>query len=270
MTKSKIKYLLLTFILAGCGFSPGLYKDIIKAQKHTTNQEFEKAAEVYESILLKKTEKDIQIKINFQLGEIYSIYLNDFEKSLKNYQIIISESNEPAWQQDALEKMGKIYFERYKDYKKSEEIYSKLTKFLPKRKKHNEFLYRHAESTLHLKKYTKAIRLFKEIIELKDSRVSIDAYYSMGLAYFYMQKWDAAIESWFEFLKREKKQNKIVKTKFLIGNAYENGENLKKAYNIYYSIQGEYPNQNVIKSRLDSLYKRRIARKRWVKKRKNL
>ena len=249
-------------ILSGCGFSPGLYKNIIKAQKHTTNQEFAKAVEVYEDILLKKTEKDVQIKINFQLGEIYSIYLNDYGKALKNYQIIIDESNEPSWQRDALEKMGKIYFERFRDYKKSEKIYDKLTKFLPKRVKHNEYMYRKALSTLHLKKYNKAIESFKKIILLNDPRVSIDSYYSLGLTHFYLQDWDAAINNWFEYLKREKKQNKIIETKFLIGNAYENNEQLKKAYNIYYSILGEYPNQSVIKNRLDSLYKRRIARKR--------
>ena len=47
-----------------------------------------------------------------------------------------------------------------------------------------------------------------------------------------------------------------------MGNAYETMEELKKAYNIYYSILGEYPNNDVIKNRLNSLYKRRIARKR--------
>ena len=262
VAKIKPFYLFLIFIIAGCGFSPGLYKDIIKAQELTNKQEFKKAAQVYEGILLKKTKKDVQIKINFQLGEIYSIYLNDHENALKHYKIIIADSNEPSWQQDALEKIGNIQFNNYKNYLESEKIYNKLTKFSPKLEKHNEFMFRRAESTLYLKKYIQAIKQFKALIKLQDPKVSIDAYYSTGLAYFYLRDWDKAVEYWFEYLKREKKSNKIVKTKFLIANAYENGEQLKKAYNIYYSILGEYPNPKVIKNRLDSLYKRRIARKR--------
>ena len=71
-----------------------------------------------------------------------------------------------------------------------------------------------------------------------------------------------AIDNWFEYLKREKQKNKIVQVKFLIANAYESDEQLKNAYNIYYSLLGDYPNQEVLKSRLKSIYERRVARKR--------
>ena len=67
---------------------------------------------------------------------------------------------------------------------------------------------------------------------------------------------------WDKYISLEKRRDNIVQTKFLMGNAYETMEELKKAYNIYYSILGEYPNNDVIKNRLNSLYKRRIARKR--------
>ena len=61
---------------------------------------------------------------------------------------------------------------------------------------------------------------------------------------------------------REKRRDNIVQTKFLMANAYETMEKLKAAYNIYYSILGEYPNTEVIKNRLKSIYERRVARKR--------
>ena len=48
-----------------------------------------------------------------------------------------------------------------------------------------------------------------------------------------------------------------------MANSYESLENLKSAYNIYYSILGEYPNTEVIQNRLKGIYNRRIARKRW-------
>jgi len=47
-----------------------------------------------------------------------------------------------------------------------------------------------------------------------------------------------------------------------MANAYEMLEKLKEAYNLYYSILGEYPNTKVIQNRLNSIYARKIARKR--------
>ncbi|MFT6633661.1 MAG: tetratricopeptide (TPR) repeat protein [Bacteriovoracaceae bacterium] len=248
--------------MTGCGFSSGLYKDIIKAQDLITERKFKKAVNVYESILLKKPSKNIQIKIKFQLGEIYSIYLNDYSNSLRNYNSIVFDSNEPVWQVKSLEKMGNIYYENLNDFKKAKMSYYKLINFIPVLEGQSFYKFRYALSVFQLKNYTEAIGAFNEIIAGEKTVSSVQSYYYLGLAYFYKQDWINANKNWFEYLKRETRKDRIVKTKFLIANAYESSEKLKEAYNIYYSILGEYPNPKVIKNRLNSLYKRRIARKR--------
>ncbi len=261
----KNKTLLLCFsliFLSGCGFSSGLYKDILKAQDLIHQQNFEKAVQVYEGILLKKPSKNIQIKINDQLGDVYSIYLNDYTNSLRHYNSIIEDSNEPLWQVQTLEKIGKIYFESLKDYNKSKDVYLKLVNFIPVLKKQIYYKFRYAHSLFQLSQYTVAIEVFNQILKSDDNVSALKSYYYLGLAYFYKKQWVKANEFWFEYLKRETRKDLIVKTKFLIANSYESSEKLKKAYNIYYSILGEYPNPEVIKNRLNSLYERRIARKR--------
>ena len=65
-----------------------------------------------------------------------------------------------------------------------------------------------------------------------------------------------------EYLKYEKNKDRIIEAKFMIANSYETKESLKEAYDIYYSILPEYPNPEVIKGRLKSLFTRRQARKR--------
>jgi hypothetical protein len=65
-----------------------------------------------------------------------------------------------------------------------------------------------------------------------------------------------------EYIKRETRKDNVVQAKFVLANALENLEELKKAYNMYYSILSDYPNIDVIKNRLKSIYKRRVARKR--------
>lgn len=259
--KNKLN-LLIFLLMTGCGFSSGLYQDIINAQNLITEQKFEKAAEVYEAILLKKPSKTIKIKIKFQLGDIYSIYLSDYKKSLKHFESIAYDSNEPSWQVQSLEKIGNIYFESLKDYTKSQEAYLKLVNFSPVLTNQNFYRLRYAQSIYHQNKFQKVIPIFKKLTDLNDEDVVAESFNHLGLSYFYLGKHDEAIKNWLEYLKRIKRTDKIVKTKFLIANAYESSEKLKEAYNIYYSILGEYPNTEVIKNRLNSLYERRVNRKR--------
>jgi tetratricopeptide (TPR) repeat protein len=259
--KSK-KLFLIFFIFTGCGFSSGIYKDILVAQEYLTERKFQKAVKVYESILAKKPSLNIQIKINDQLGDIYSIYLNNYEKSLRHYKEIESESNEPLWQVRSLEKIGNIYFEKTKNFQAASVAYLKLAKFIPSLEKQAFYKFRYALSLLYNHQTSLAIIELKKIIKEKQVKYIKEANYYIGLAHFYKQQWVQAREYWFEYLKIETRKDKIVNTKFLIANAYESSEHLKEAYNIYYSILGEYPNPEIIQSRLNSLYERRIARKR--------
>lgn len=260
--KSRTLLLLNLYFLAGCGFSSGLYKEILEAQNYIDQRKFVKAAEVYESILLRKPSPNIKIKVNDHLGDIYSIYLNDYESSIRHYSEIIKIANKPIWQVGTLEKIGKIYFENLKDYEESRKAYLKLFNFIPALKKSTLYQLRYAQSLFYLKKYTRSIKEFKIIISTDLTSSSLEAYYFLGLAYFYKKEWSDANKYWFEYIKRETRKDKITKTKFLIANAFESSEKLKEAYNIYYSILGDYPNPKVIKNRLNSLYKRRVARKR--------
>jgi hypothetical protein len=77
-----------------------------------------------------------------------------------------------------------------------------------------------------------------------------------------MQQWKMAISVMNKFLKITKSYGRKYEGKFLIANSYENLEQLKKAYDIYYSILSEYPNTEVIKNKLNSIYVRKISRKR--------
>lgn len=248
--------------LSSCGLSTGLYNDILKAQDYIKEQKFDKATKIYENILLKKPSKTVRIKINFQLGEIYSIYLNDFQKSIKYFSEIVKESNEPKQQVQALEKLGNIYFNNLKEYENAEKSYDQLRKFYPPLEKYSFYNFQHALSIFKQKKYQSSIEAFNKMIEQEQDEFSKKSYYYIGLAHFYKKEYEPALNSWFEYLKREKRTDLIVQTKFLIANAYESSEKLKEAYNIYYSLLGEYPNVDVIKSRLNALYERRVARKR--------
>lgn len=263
MLKKRLTNLFLFVFLTSCGFSAGLYTDILEAQDHISKRDYKKAAQTYESILKKKPPKTVRVKINFQLGDVYSIYLNDYENSIRNFQTIVEDSNEPSWQIRALEKLGNIYFNDLKKYNESEKIYKRLESFYPKLENSNFYSFRKGLSKFHNRQYIDAIKVFDKITKLNDKVYSTKSFYYLGLSFFYLKEYETAIKYLDEYIGLEKREDLKVDAKFLIANAYESSENLKRAYDIYYSILGSYPNTEVIKERLNSLYERRIARKRW-------
>lgn len=253
---------LILFFLVSCDFTSGLHKDVLKAQDLINEQRFVEAVGLYEYVLTKKPTPKIKLKIHFQLGQLYSLYLNDKKKALVHLNKILKETNDLLWQVKVIEKIAQINFDNLRNYAEAEKKYKQLSEFVPKLKKQDLYKFRYASSLVQQGKYKNAIDHFKNLTKSKNSTYGVQSYYQLGLINYYKKHWITATRYWFEYLKRERRKDKIVQAKFMIANAYEMAEKLKESYNIYYSILGEYPNSDVIKNRLNSLYERRVARKR--------
>jgi tetratricopeptide (TPR) repeat protein len=252
----------MSLLFSSCDFTSGLHKDILRAQKHITDQKFDKAIKIYEDILQRKVSKNIQVKINFQLGDIYSLYLNEYERSISYYKKILRISDDPLWQVKAYEKVSQIYYDNLNKYVAASNVYRILKEFKPQLQKHDYYEFRYVLSLFKLNKYDESIVEFEKISKEKGHKYRARSFYYLGMSYYFQKKWITAVNNFFDYIKYETRKDLIVQSKFMIANAYESAEKLKEAYNIYYSILGEYPNPDVIKNRLESLYARRVARKR--------
>lgn len=248
--------------LSSCDFTSGLNRDILTAQKYVDNQEFSNAVELYERILVKNPSKLIKTKINYQLAEIYYLYLDQQVKALKYYQFIVDNVDDPLWQVKSLEKIADINFSFAKNFSESIRAYQILMTFKPRLSNYDYYFLRVGESYFEMGNYDKAREIFNTILNQPTNPHYVEAFNQMALIEFYNKNWDKAVDYWLEYLKREKRKDQIVKVKFLIANAYESNEKLKEAYNIYYSLLPTYPNPDVLRARLKSLYARRVARKR--------
>lgn len=262
MMKNSLFLLIVGVLLTSCDFTPPLNKEIIDAQKAIIQQNYDLAINKYLSILNKNPPLDIQVKINYQIGDLYSIYLSKNKKALPYYERIMKISNDPLWLVKTEDRLGEIHFTYLKNYTTSAEIYKKLSQFQPKLAKQDFYQFRYALSTLKNNDYITSMKLFKEIEGINNQSYQVRSLYFQGLIYFQQKDWKNAVDVWKTYLTKEKRRDNIVQTKFLMANAYETMEKLKAAYNIYYSILGEYPNTEVIKNRLKSIYERRVARKR--------
>lgn len=242
--------LLLLLSLFSCDFTPKRHKRILEAQKLLLNQRYQESIKIYQDILQADPEPKLKVKIYYQLGEIYSINLGKNETAVEYYNKVKETTEDPLWLVKAEEKLGDLNFVYLKDYFQSEKSYARLSNFTPKLKLQDFYQYRWALSLTKQKKFEQALKKFQKIMKINGHEHQVDSLYQIGMAHFEQKEWKQAIAYWNQYIKREKRKDYIVEAKFLMANAYETLELLKKAYNLYYSILGEYPNTEVIQSSL--------------------
>lgn len=251
-----------TLLLTSCDFTPPINRKIIDAQNFITDQKYSKAAYLYEEILKSNLTQDLRLKISYQLGELYSIYLGQYKKSVFYYTEVKSLTEDPLWLIKIEEKLAEINFFYLKNYTEAIKNYTKLSEFNPKLKKFDFFQYQIALGFYKTTNYEKAIDQLAKIQVNQNNEYFINSFYLLGLIYYEKKDYNKALFVWSEYLKRETKKENIVQAKFLVANIYESTDNLKMAYDIYYSISKDYPNPEVIQNRLSALYDRRVARRR--------
>ena len=263
--KNKIIWAILfciALLSTSCDFTPPINRKIIDAQNYISDQKYNQAAYLYEDILKSNPSSELRLKICYQLGELYSIYLGQYKKAVANYDEVKNLTEDPLWLIKIEEKLADINFFYLKDYNEAIKNYTRLSDFVPKLKKHDYFQFQIAISYYKLKDSEKAISYLSKIQTDTNHEYFVRSFYYLGLIYFEKKDFNKALFVWSEYLKRETKKEYIVQAKFLVANIYESTENLKMAYDIYYSIANDYPNPDVIQNRLTALYDRRVSRRR--------
>lgn len=250
------------FLFWGCDFTPPLYKRVFEAQNYLIEQRYTEAIALYEKILESNPPIDMKVKIYYQLGEVYSINLNNNRKGIEYYKKVKEVSEDPLWLVKVEERIGDINYSFLKDYKASIESYLLLSSFKPRLALYDFYEYRLGQSYLRLGDFVEAEEVFVRIQSQEGHQYHVDSFFEAGLAAFQQKDWKRAVGFLNEYIRREKRRDGIIKAKFLVANAYETMEELKEAYNLYYSLLGEYPNTQVIQNRLNAIYNRRVARRR--------
>ena len=235
-------------------------KKIIRAQELISEKKYTEAVEEYKKVLEKNPPE--VVKIYYQIGELYSIYLSKYKESIEFYKKAVESAETPLWMVKSQEKMAEVNFSFVKDYKEAAKNYKKLVEFLPKLGKHDFYQYRLALSYLNSRQLSHGYEVLKAIQANEKHEYFMKSMYQMGMYYFLKKQWAKSIEHWENYIRKEKRRDQIVRARFLMANAYETMNDLKKSYDIYYSLLARYPNMEVVRNRLQSIYFRRNTQKR--------
>ncbi|MBF0297631.1 MAG: tetratricopeptide repeat protein [Oligoflexia bacterium] len=255
-------YLFIFTLIYSCDFSSKINSDILEAQKYFHKQDYINSVKHYEDILKRDPPASIKAKIYFQLGELYSIHLGKYKEGVKYFLALKEEKDDPSWMLKVEDRIGDINYTFLRDYKSAISNYSKLIKFVPIPDKHDMYEFRLAKSFMESGKLDMAQIHFQNILNAKKHEFHIEATFELGLLYYEMKNWDNALKYWDRYIEIEKRKDKVAWVKFLMANTYETLEKLEEAYELYYSILGEYPNTEVLKERLKAIYNRKLKRRR--------
>lgn len=258
----KLIFIISVVCLSSCDFAPTLDKSILEAQRAIEKSDYKRAIRINDEILNKAHKQEIKRKVLYQQGEIYLIHLNDEKNALKYYSQLYKVETDPYWQVKVLEKMADINFYNLRHFEISAKYYLTLTEFKPALRRYDYYKFQLAKSNLNAGNYVEAMKILMEISEDPRNQYQYDSYYQIGLINFYKKNWAEAINNFKSYIANSSSKETIVHAKFLIANCYETQERLREAYNIYYSILDTFPNVEVIRARLKSLYERRQNRKR--------
>lgn len=257
-----VSKILISYLFISCDFTPLVHREIIEAQGKIKNQKYREGLEQYKNILKGRLPNKLRLRIYYQIGELYAINIGDYRKSIKYFREIKNLTSEPKWLIKAEERIAEIYLSFLKEYDKSTYHYKKLYSFKPKLEKFEKYEFFLALSYYFSNNFKDSKIIYKKIKNNIGHQYHKKAVYYLGLINFHNKKWNKAISYWQGYLKKENRKDNVVQTKFLIANAYEMLEQLDTSYRLYYSILGDYPNTEIIKNRLKSIYARKIARKR--------
>ncbi|MBK23824.1 MAG: hypothetical protein CME70_07455 [Halobacteriovorax sp.] len=264
-----MKLLLISFVL-GLGvlslgsldFTPTINKEIVEAQEFLLVQDYERSIAKYKEILKKNPGNELKVKIYYQLGEIYSTNLGKNDEAIDYFTKVKELTEDPLFLVKSEERIGEIAFSFSKNFTQSFLSYKNLSEFTPKLGNFDFYQFRMAVSSFKKGNIEESIKTFETIQSNTNHKFFLDSFYYLGLINFHRKQWNRSLVYLKEFIKRESKKDLVVQAKFLMANIYESKEELKTAYDLYYSILGKYPNTQVVQNRLKSIYSRRIARKR--------
>lgn len=254
--------LLIVFVLASCDFTPPLNKKILDAQNLIRDNQYEEAISRYMVILKNNHPAEIKVKIRYQIADLYSIYLSRIEEALPFYEEVSKTSEDDRWKLKSLERLADLNFTHLKRYDKAVFYFREMLYLTTDKSEVDFFEYRIAQSYFKKSDFQNAKQRFLEIGNNKNHAYYVKSIYYQAMIHYYKEEWDQSIGLFQNYISIEKNRDDVIQAKFILANALESRENLNKAYDIYSSILGEYPNTDVVKAKLESIYRRRVARKR--------
>jgi TolA-binding protein len=243
---------LLVFLLISCS-SPNLEDSLRRADALVGIGEYKKAAKIYRRLIEKNPRHQLAPGIWLRLGDLYANSLGDIAQGLDVYQKCIEADPYSEAARAAHERRAQI-FELQGLTQSLVEEYAILLKYFPQA----EYQLRLGEAFISNKDYQQARTELREFIDNKQTpkELRTRVLFDIGESYYLQGNPHEALRFYFAFLEEAPESELVSEVHLRIAGCFEELGRLGMAYKYTQKALEKYPNQEVVRQRLEALKKR--------------
>ncbi len=250
---------------AACTVQSSISNHYLTGEKLWTEKNYLAAVSEFDRVVKESPNSAIGLQSLWRASTTRELFLNQPEEALKGFELFLERASSSDLAPQAKTEIGDIFFSRLMQYQKAADYYETLLNSKKySAEEGSKFMYRIARSNLLSNRIKKAIEWY----ELGISRYPASPYFlkmKFDLAHAWYAIGDTDRTSYsraqklFQELKLKVKETDhrlFVECVFGEASALEEEDRLEEAFEMFQSIQNDYPAPNVIRVRILRLSER--------------
>ncbi len=233
------------------------------AEKLLEDKKYDAAISEFKSIVDKSPNSALGLEAQLKIAQIQHLYLGRSQGAIEAYQEYLKRTKNEAMRRDVEKTMADLQFHNFEDYDQAIASYSKLVKENSSPKENEELMFRLGRAFFLKAKFEDAIKM----LEYQKTRFPTGDFFwkaeleignSLGAT---KGRCNDAIKQYDKVIAGGTKELRVLAT-FAKASCYEEQDELDKAYELFSSIQDEYPAPAVVDLKMQKIKRRKILRKR--------
>jgi tetratricopeptide (TPR) repeat protein len=252
---------LFLFLFVGCNANSPETKYML-AEKLLENRKYDAAISEFQAIVDKAPNSAMGLESQLKIAQIQHLYLGRPQVAIDAYKEFLKRNKDENKRREVEKTMADLQFQSFEDYDQAIDSYSRLVKENSDRKDAEELMFRLGRSFYLNAKFDDAIKMF----EYQKTRFPSGPFFwkaelEIGNSLSAESKCGLAVKQFDKVIEGATKDQKVLAI-FAKASCFEEQDDLDQAYELFSSIQDDYPAPSVVDLKLQKIKRRKILRKR--------
>lgn len=261
---SKRRWLLLAgalLTLAGCNANSPETKFLL-AEKLLEDKKYDAAISEFQSIVDKAPHSALGLDAQLKVAQIQHLYLGRAEAAIASYQEFLKRAKDETVRRGVERTLADLQFQSFENYDQAIASYSKLVKESAGSSEGEDLIYRLGRAFFLKSQFEDALKVFEyQKGKFPQGPLFWKAELEVGNTLSAMGKCPLAIKQYDKVIAGTDKTQRALAA-FGKASCFEEQDDLDTAYEIFSSIQEEYPAPSVVELKMQKIKRRKILRKR--------
>jgi len=249
----------LVFFCLGCNANSPETKFLL-AEKLLEDKKYDAAISEFQTIVDKAPYSALGLEAQLKVAQIQHLYLGRSQEAIDAYREYLKRVKDESQRREVEKVLADLQFHSFEDYDQAIASYSRLVKEnAPDRE---EMIFRLGRSFFLKAKFDDSIRMFEYLkTEFPAGAFFWKAELEIGNAMGAKGKCSDAIKQYDKVVANGPRDQKTLAI-FAKASCFEEQDELDSAYELFSSIQNDYPAPSVVELKMQKIKRRKILRKR--------